>query len=80
MTAIAVGSGQGGAVAADGTVWVLGVTPVGVPPEPPTQVEGLSDIVALAMGGESTLALKADGTVWVWNQYGQPRQVPAPEA
>jgi alpha-tubulin suppressor-like RCC1 family protein len=80
MTAIAVSAVLGGAVAADGTVWVWGVTRSGSTPQPPTQVEGLSAIVALAMGGESNLALKADGTVWYWNQYGQWTQVPAPDA
>src|SRR4051812_42454089 len=72
ITAIAVGAQLAGAVAADGTVWVLSFTFSfsGSTAEPPKQVDDLNDIVALAMGGESTLALKADGTVWDWNAYG----------
>jgi hypothetical protein len=80
MTAIAVGALLGGAIAADGSVRVWAFSLSGSTPKPPVPVEGLRDIVALAMGGESNLALKADGTVWVWNQYGQPIQVPAPAA
>jgi alpha-tubulin suppressor-like RCC1 family protein len=34
----------------------------------PTQVEGLTNMVAVAAGGEHSLALKEDGTVWAWGE------------
>ena len=39
----------------------------------PVQVQGLSDVIAIAAGMDYSLALKADGTVWAWgsNPYGQ---------
>ncbi|MDP4161393.1 MAG: cell wall-binding repeat-containing protein, partial [Bacillota bacterium] len=39
----------------------------------PLQVQGLTNIVAIAAGADYSLALKADGTVWAWgnNAYGQ---------
>jgi len=39
----------------------------------PTQVVGLSNVVAISGRGYHTVALKSDGTVWAWgwNQYGQ---------
>ena len=46
-------------------------------PAPPTQVEDLSDIVAIAMHIEGSLALKGDGTVWIWREFGRPDLVPA---
>ncbi|NWF84209.1 MAG: hypothetical protein HXY18_10305 [Bryobacteraceae bacterium] len=43
----------------DGTVWLLGV-----PNNAPTQVSGLTDVVAISSGGSQRLALRSDGTVW----------------
>lgn len=39
----------------------------------PVQVNGLTQVVAVAAGGDHSLALKADGTVWSWglNANGQ---------
>lgn len=39
----------------------------------PLQVQGLTDIIAIAAGMDYSLALKADGTVWSWgsNPYGR---------
>jgi uncharacterized repeat protein (TIGR01451 family) len=62
----------------DGTVWNWGV-PFGLDAFPiynlatPTQIAGLSNIIAIAAGREHAMALKADGTVWSWglNNRGQ---------
>jgi len=69
------------ALKSDGTIWAwgsnyrgklgkdntLGVYPI------PSQVSGLSEIVAIAAGYDHSLALKSDGTVWAWgdNRFGQ---------
>jgi len=39
----------------------------------PVQVDGLTNVVAIAAGGFHSLALKGDGTVWAWGYggYGQ---------
>jgi RHS repeat-associated protein len=39
----------------------------------PAQVQGLTNVTAIATGANHTLALKSDGTVWAWgnNTYGQ---------
>lgn len=47
----------------DGTVWTWGD---GFPPNPPQQMTGLHDVVAIAAGGDNLMALEKDGTVWVW--------------
>jgi alpha-tubulin suppressor-like RCC1 family protein len=51
----------------------------------PVQVQGLSDVIAIAGGREHTVAIKKDGTVWAWgnnfqNQLGIPgvRRSPVP--
>jgi hypothetical protein len=51
-----------------------------VAPSPPSQVNGLDNVVAIDIGLESHLALLADGTVWEWRSFGDPRQIPAPLA
>ena len=71
-----IGRAHSVAVKRDGTVWewpswdLSSLSPVSVVP---VQVEGLSDIVAVAEGGAHSLALKSDGTVWAWGQniFGQ---------
>ena len=65
----------------DGTVWMCGNNSNGilgtVNPDPiikiPTQVEGLSDVVAIDGGRFFQIALKGDGTLWSWgfNSEGQ---------
>ena len=61
----------------DGTVWEWPIWEPGSSFSPkslvPVQVEGLSDIVAVAEGGDHSLAMKRDGTVWAWggNIFGQ---------
>jgi alpha-tubulin suppressor-like RCC1 family protein len=70
---------QNVALKRDGTVWEWGVGGLKPPwpgaPEPrptPSQVSGLTDVVAVAAENYS-LALKRDGTVWAWgdNSLGQ---------
>jgi alpha-tubulin suppressor-like RCC1 family protein len=36
----------------------------------PTQIAGLTNVVAIALGDRHALALKADGTVWAWGSDG----------
>ncbi|GFZ93098.1 hypothetical protein GCM10008018_44290 [Paenibacillus marchantiophytorum] len=47
-----LGNGEGGSNAATSLI--------------PTQVKGLSDVIAVAKGQGFSLALKKDGTVWAW--------------
>jgi alpha-tubulin suppressor-like RCC1 family protein len=70
---------QNVALKLDGTVWEWGIRGPYAPwrgaaePRPtPSQVSGLSDVVAVAADNHS-LALKRDGTVWAWgpNSSGQ---------
>jgi alpha-tubulin suppressor-like RCC1 family protein len=68
------------ALHADGTVYAwgdgrggqLGLGDAAIHPSP-TQIPGLTDVVALAAGGVHALALRGDGTVWAWgfNDYGE---------
>ena len=70
------------AVRADGTVWGWGFSglegQLGIPDDvviatTAIQVEGLTDVVAVATSPRHSLALKRDGTVWAWgsNSEGQ---------
>ncbi|MCM3782067.1 stalk domain-containing protein [Neobacillus mesonae] len=61
----------------DGTVWATGSNVDGqlgldiASDETvlePVQIEGLSDIIAIAAEGNQSLALQADGTVWQWGR------------
>ncbi|MCL2775870.1 MAG: hypothetical protein FWD71_21375 [Oscillospiraceae bacterium] len=47
------------ALKSNGTVWTWGSGT-------PTQVNGLTDVIAIAAGMYHVLALKSDGTVWMW--------------
>lgn len=70
------------ALHADSTVWSwgrstsgqlgLGRDTAGAPVTAlvPTQVPGLSGIVAIVAGGTHSLALRSDGTVWAWGENG----------
>jgi len=79
--AAAAGSWHSVVLRQDGTVWVwgdnfrgqLGNGMFDAGQGTPTQVQGLSDVVAVAAGMEHSLALKRDGTVWAWgaNHFGQ---------
>jgi uncharacterized repeat protein (TIGR02543 family) len=83
-TALSASLGHTLAIKNDGTVWAWGSNQYGElgnttnngsnkANPAPTQVGGLSSIVAVASGSNHSLALKNDGTVWAWgsNQYGQ---------
>jgi alpha-tubulin suppressor-like RCC1 family protein len=75
------------AVRQDGTIWVWGDNQYhqlgNAPLSPycwswpcsvqPSQLSGISDVVAVAGGEWYSLALRADGTLWAWgdNSYGQ---------
>ncbi len=63
------------ALAADGTVWVWGINDFGQlglgtrdtnPHSIPTQVPGLTNVVAISANDGATSVLKSDGTVWCW--------------
>lgn len=84
VVAIASGPGHSLALKADGTVWSwglndlgqLGNQPIYLNPFhafPPTQVQGLANIKAIATGAPSSFALAGDGSVWAWgdNETGQ---------
>ena len=62
----------------DGTVWIWGFNPYGeagfdISLNTPTQVNGISNVSAVAAGRGYSVALKPDGTVWSWgqNNFGQ---------
>jgi alpha-tubulin suppressor-like RCC1 family protein len=79
--AAAVGAFHSVVLLQDGTVWAwgdnyqgqLGTGTFDEGQLTPTQVQGLSDVVAVAAGDSHSLALKRDGTVWAWggNYFGQ---------
>ncbi len=80
VTAISAGGGEhffsfghSLALKSDGTVWEWGCDGAAVFNPTPTQVAGLTRVLAIAAGGEHSLALKEDGTAWAWgwNYYGQ---------
>ena len=85
VVAIAVGRNHSLGLASDGTVWTWGLNSVGqlgnatcTYPSPcptPTQVSGLSSVVAIEGGEGHSLALDSDGDVWAWgyNGTGSPR-------
>ncbi|MBF9223509.1 RCC1 domain-containing protein [Hymenobacter ruricola] len=64
------------AILTDGTLWAwgdnstgqLGINSSVASTTTPTQVPGLTNVVAVAGGFYHTLALCADGTVWSWGQ------------
>jgi len=65
------------AVKPDGTVWGWGYNADGelgngttIAAVAPTQVPGLTGVVAVSAGSFHSLALKADGTVWAWGYNG----------
>jgi alpha-tubulin suppressor-like RCC1 family protein len=75
VVAVAGGGDHNLALAADGTVWAWGANysgQLGIPSvdrygtATPTQVTGLTDVIAITAGYEHSLALRADGTVWAW--------------
>ncbi len=84
VTDIAAGFAHSLAVREDGTVWAFGLNEFGqlgtttnngasTATPTPTQVPGLTDVVAVAAGAYHSLALEADGTVWAFgrNEFGQ---------
>lgn len=74
VRAVAAGNKHVLALATDGTVWawgdqsngVLGNLQLDAGTSTPTQVVGLSDVVAVAAGATHSMALRRDGTVHVW--------------
>jgi alpha-tubulin suppressor-like RCC1 family protein len=79
---VAVGGNHSLALTTTQTVWAWGDNTLGqsggrgcplTDSCPPTQVSGLSNVVAIAAGEVFSLALRSDGTVWAWgaNDFGQ---------
>ena len=81
VTAVAAGQVHTLALKSDGTVWAWGYNGDGELGNgtsnnifaTPTQVSGLSGVVAICAGYFHSMALKNDGSVWVWgsNSIGQ---------
>ena len=85
VVSIAAGSSHSVALRRDGTVWTfgdntfgqLGWGNAGAYSATVGQVQGLTDVVAIAAGFVHNLALRRDGTVWswgrnIWGQLGRP--------
>lgn len=76
--AVAAGGYHSLMLRGDGTVWSWGYNATGqlgrsTPTSfdaTPTQVPGLTNVVALSAGSDNALALRADGTVWSWGNNG----------
>jgi len=74
VSTVASGGDFSLALKSDGTVWAWGANVYGQlgigadfsAHNTPVQVQGLSNVVAIAAGGQHALALKSDGTVWGW--------------
>jgi alpha-tubulin suppressor-like RCC1 family protein len=81
VVAVAGGGNHSLALKSDGTVWAWGANDYGQLGNgtvsechhSPSQVSGLTNVVAVSAGGNHSLALKSDGTVWAWgrNELGQ---------
>lgn len=71
-SSISCGLGMTTVLKNDGTVWIWGsndYSDFGLKSKlKPTQVEGLTDIVAVSVGWHKAIALKNDGTVWSWGK------------
>ncbi|HEX6043240.1 MAG TPA: NF038122 family metalloprotease [Pyrinomonadaceae bacterium] len=79
VVAISAGSGHALALKSDGTVWSWGSNALGYlglgtldsdPHPTPTQIPGLTGIVAIFGGDGISFALNADGTVFGWGTRG----------
>ncbi len=78
IVAIAAGRRFAVALKNNGTVWTwgdnshgeLGYSTPSIAGNPPAQLPGVSDVVAIAAGSYGCLALKADGTVLAWGEFG----------
>lgn len=65
------------ALKSDGTVWAWGGNGFGelgvgtnASSSTPIQVNGLSNVIAIAAGWDHSVAVKSDGTVWAWGLNG----------
>ncbi|GIQ69474.1 hypothetical protein XYCOK13_22980 [Xylanibacillus composti] len=79
VKAIAGGSAHALILKQDGTVWATGSNAYGelgegsisyAPVLTPVQIEGLTDVVAIAASSYKSMALQRDGTVWEWGWIG----------
>ena len=73
MDYISGGRDHAAVLKSDGTVWTWGDNQYGqlgdgtlTDRTTPVQVQGLTDVIAVAAGRTMTMALKSDGTVWTW--------------
>ena len=78
ITAIAAGADHSLALRRDGTVWAWGINNAGqmgsgqlgdgttTNRNTPVQVQGLTNVTAIAAGTRYSLAVRSDGTVWGW--------------